>query len=192
MSAYKARVLEILASVLRGHGPVERALDFGAGDGWFAERLKQGGLARDVVAVDVMRRARSVHEVMLYDGTHLPFDDRSFDLAYALDALHHCPDPLASLRELARCTRWALLLKDHVHQGSAGRAALAVLDEIGNRRFGVASPRNYQARWEWLPPLADAGFGLRALVHPAACHRGPLGWATNRLQFVALWTRSDA
>src|SRR5213595_1730187 len=157
MSAYKARVLEILASVLRGHGPVERALDFGAGDGWFAERLEQGGLARDVVAVDVMRRARSVHEVMLYDGTH-----------------------------------WPLLLKDHVHQGSAGRAALAVLDEVGNRRFGVASPRNYQARWEWLPPLADAGFGLRALVHPAACHRGPLGWATNRLQFVALWTRSDA
>src|SRR5881392_299865 len=116
MSAYKARVLEILASVLRGHGPVERALDFGAGDGWFA-----------------VRRARSVHEVMLYDGTHLPFDDRSFDLAYALDALHHCPDPLASLRELARCTRWALLLKDHVHQGSAGRAALAVLDDVGNR-----------------------------------------------------------
>src|SRR2546430_9286350 len=187
MSAYKARVLEILASVLRGHGPVERALDFGAGDGWFAERLEQGGLARDVVAVDVMRRARSVHEVMLYDGTHLPFDDRSFDLAYALDALHHCPDPLASLRELARCTRWALLLKDHVHQGSAGRAALAVLDEVGNRRVGGASPRDHHARREGVPPLADPGFGFRALVPPAACPPGPLGAAPDRPAGAALW-----
>src|SRR2546429_8617132 len=105
MSAYKARVLEILASVLRGHGPVERALDFGAGDGWFAERLEQGGLARDVVAVQVMRRARSVHEVMLYHGTHFPVDDHTFHLAYALDALPHCPDPLARLRALARGPR---------------------------------------------------------------------------------------
>ena len=192
MSAYRARVFEILTSVLRGHGSVERALDFGAGDGWFAERLEHAGLAREVVAVDVMHRARSLHEVMLYDGSRLPFDDRSFDLAYAVDTLHHCPDPRANLRELARCTRRALLLKDHVHQASAGMAALAVLDEIGNRRFGVPSPRNYQARWEWLPLVADAGFALRTLVHPAVCHRGPLGWATNRLQFVALWTRSDA
>src|SRR5437763_16034865 len=105
MSAYKARVLEILASVLRGHGPVERALDFGAGDGWFAERREQGGLARDVVAVDVMRRARSVHGVMLYDATHSTFADRSFARAHALDAPHHCPDPLSSLRELASCPR---------------------------------------------------------------------------------------
>src|SRR2546421_9974928 len=117
MSAYKARVLEILASVLRGHGPVERALDFGAGDGWFAERLEQGGLARDVVAVDVMRRARSAHEGMVYDGTHLPFDDRSFDLAYALRALHPCPGPPASPRALPRGPPWALLPQDHVHPG---------------------------------------------------------------------------
>src|SRR5437879_13259392 len=126
MSAYKARVLEILASVLRGHGPVERALDFGAGDGWFAERLEQGGLARDVVAVDVMRRARSVHEAMLYDGTHLAFADRRVDLAYARDALHHCPDALASLRELAGCARWPPRRTDHGPQRSAGGAALPV------------------------------------------------------------------
>src|SRR5256886_17121334 len=110
MSAYKARVLEILASVLRGHGPVERALDFGAGDGWFAERLEQGGLARDVGAADAMRRARAVHEGMLYDGTHLPFDGRRFDLASALHALPTCPDPLASLRGIARCSRRARVL----------------------------------------------------------------------------------
>src|SRR2546429_9518515 len=145
MSAYKARVLEILASVLRGHGPVERALDFGAGDGWFAERLEQGGLARDVVAVDVIRRARSVHKGMLYDGTHLPFDDRSFDLAYALDALHHRPDPLASLREPARSTRWALPLKDHVHQGTPGTARLPCPADVGNPRPRAPSPRDAQA-----------------------------------------------
>ena len=34
-----------------------------------------------------------------------------------------------------------------------------------------------------------AGFELERMVHPARCHTGLLGRATNRLQFVALWRR---
>jgi hypothetical protein len=65
------------------------------------------------------------------------------------------------------------------------------MDEIGNRRFGVDSVYQYQREWEWLPVIEAAGFVLETLVHPAPCHEGLLGWATNGLQFVGLWRRRE-
>jgi SAM-dependent methyltransferase len=168
---------------------VARALDFGSGDGWFANEFGCGGLARDVVAVDVMPRELSYVQPLVYDGKHLPFADRTFDLVSSIDVLHHCPDPRASLREALRCTGRFFLLKDHTYRGLAGKLALCVLDEVGNRRFGVSSPYHYQRAREWFPWIAEAGFALRRLIHPAPCHRGVLGWATNRLQFIGLWER---
>jgi SAM-dependent methyltransferase len=189
ITAYRPRVHALLASLLRAEAPLARVLDFGAGDGWYGERLLRAGLAVEIEAVDVAPRAAPVRPVRLYDGVRLPYDDRSFDLALAVDVLHHCAEPLASLADLARCSARLLLLKDHVHHRRAGALALALLDELGNRRFGIPSPRHYQAAWEWLPAIAALGWRLERLIHPARCHRGPLGWATNHLQFVALWRR---
>jgi SAM-dependent methyltransferase len=190
MNPYRRRVLELVRPLLRPHAPLGRALDFGAGDGWFARSFVEEGLVKEVVPVDVQRRARPVAEVVLYDGARLPFDDRSFDLVCSLDVLHHCPSPRAALRDALRCSDRFFLLKDHNYRGPLGKAALCLLDEIGNRRFGVPSVYHYQRRWEWLPWIGEAGFALRELVHPALCHKGPLGWATNGLQFVGLWERT--
>jgi SAM-dependent methyltransferase len=182
-------VLHLLLSVLEGRAPVRRALDFGGGDGWFASRMRSDGVAEEVVAVDVMARRNSYVDVHLYDGTRLPFADRSFDMAYSVDVLHHCDDPQARLLDLMRCAERYLLLKDHTHSSVAGRFTLAVLDEIGNRRFGVSSAYRYQRGWEWSSTIEAGGFQLEALVHPARCQAVPLGWFTNRLQFVGLWRR---
>jgi SAM-dependent methyltransferase len=190
MNSYRRRVLDLLRGVLGPHAPVARALDFGAGDGWFAHSFAEGRLAREVVAVDVQPRARTFVPTLLYDGRRLPFADRSFDLVSSIDVLHHCPDPRASLREALRCAGRFFLLKDHTYRGPLGRAALCVLDEVGNRRFGIPSPYHYQRGREWFPVIEEQGFRLKRLVHPAPCHTGPLGWTTNGLQFVALWERA--
>jgi SAM-dependent methyltransferase len=192
MNGYRRRLLDLLRDVLGEHAPVARALDFGAGDGWFACEFGRGGLAREVVAVDVRPREQAVVPTLVYDGRRLPFADRAFDLVSSIDVLHHCPDPRASLREALRCAGRFFLLKDHTYRGLAGKLALCVLDEVGNRRFGVPSLYHYQRAHEWFPTIAGAGFVLRRLVHPAPCHRGVLGWATNRLQFVGLWERAEA
>jgi hypothetical protein len=63
------------------------------------------------------------------------------------------------------------------------------LDNLGNRRFGVATPYHFQRGWEWFPTVEGAGFKLRTLIHPAPCHTGIFGWATNFLQFIAVWER---
>lgn len=190
MNAYRANVWAFVRPLIEGLGPLDRALDFGSGDGWFTARARDLGVAREVVPVDVLRRDRAEVEPLLYDGVRLPFPDRAFDLVLAIDVLHHCPDPAASLRELTRCAGRYLLLKDHTYRTALGRLALMALDELGNRRFGVPSLHRYQRRWEWLPLLEGNGFRRRALIHPARCEtRPPVSWFSAPLQFVGLWER---
>lgn len=192
MNPYRRRILDSFDTLLRPHAPFSRCLDFGAGDGWFAASFLERRLTKDVTAVDVQARPNSFAAVTLYDGVRLPFPERSFDLVSCVDVLHHCPDPRASLEDALRCADRFFLIKDHTFEGPAGRAALAVLDEIGNRRFGIPSPFNYRTRQQWSDWIEDAGFVLRNMVHPARCHEGVLGWATNGLQFIGLWERRSA
>lgn len=58
----------------------------------------------------------------------------------------------------AAARRKVVLIKDHTYSSAAGRFTLSVLDELGNRRFGIPSPRNYQKRWSWFPCLEENGF----------------------------------
>lgn len=190
MNPYRRRILAQMKATLAPLGPIATALDFGSGDGYFASQLRDQAVVGAITPVDVVERAQNFVRPQLYDGKRLPFDDRSFDLTYSVDVIHHCPDPMAALVDLARCTRRWLLLKDHQQQGPIGNFTLAVLDELGNRRFGIPSPYLYQRGWQWLKWIEANGFVRRAFVHPMSCHTGVLG-LTNRLQFLALWERRD-
>jgi SAM-dependent methyltransferase len=192
MSAYRRRLLQMFRDVLQPIAPLGSALDFGCGDGWFTDAFRREGLAGEVLGVDVQERQHCFVRPLLYDGRRVPVADAAFDLVSSIDVLHHCPDPVASLQEALRCTGRFFLLKDHTYESHTGKLALCLLDELGNRRFGVPSPYHYQRGWEWFPVIEAAGLRLRHLIHPAPCHRGPLGWTTNALQFIALWERAGA
>jgi SAM-dependent methyltransferase len=190
MNLYRRNLLALLRRLLASSPPAGRALDFGAGDGWFAQEFQRAHWAREVVAVDVQRRRHTVVDVQVYDGGRLPFADGSFDLVYAIDVIHHCPDPRETLRDLLRCAGERLLLKDHNTRTTFDRLTLGVLDEIGNRRLGVRSLYCYQRDWEWLRWVEAEGFALETVLHPAVCEtRPPLSWFVNRLHFVGLWRR---
>lgn len=186
---YRERTLDAIFKTLGSAGPIETALDFGSGDGFFCDRLRHAKVAGHITPIDVVERKHSLVRPVLYEGGPLPFADASFDLVYAIDVLHHCPDPAAALAELMRTTRRWLLIKDHNCDGWVGHWALAVLDELGNRRFGIPSPGRYQRQWGWVSLLESQGFRRQAWLHPLACHTGMLGAATNSLQFLGLWQR---
>lgn len=191
MNSYRQRTLALMARLLQGQAPIPSALDFGCGDGWIAREVRSKGLVQDVTPIDVVRRPQCFVEPVIYGGDELPFADCSFDLVYAVDVLHHCQSPLLALQDLARCGRQWLLLKDHTYHSPLGKLTLGVLDEIGNRRFGIPSPYHYQQDWHWFSHLEALGFVKEALIHPAPCHRGVLGTMTNSLQFVGLWRRAS-
>jgi SAM-dependent methyltransferase len=91
----------------------ERALDVGTGAGALAFALAP--LVREVVGLDpvpeliALARERAADkpnvQLIVGDGTTLPFDDASFDLVGTLRTLHHVRRPELVVAEIARVTR---------------------------------------------------------------------------------------
>jgi ubiquinone/menaquinone biosynthesis C-methylase UbiE len=101
--------------------PFGRALEIGAGTGFFSLNLRQAGWLEEVVVTDV---SAGMVEVALGNAarlgfdtgarpvtgevagiTELPFEDGSFDLVLGHAVLHHVPDVEAGLRECLRVLR---------------------------------------------------------------------------------------
>jgi hypothetical protein len=77
-----------------------------------------------------------------------------------VDVLHHAGSPVELLREASRVSRQGVVLKDHVANGPLDRWQLRLMDDVGNRRFGVALRHDY---WSWDRWQAVwARLGLRA------------------------------
>lgn len=90
-------------------------LDVGCGDGYVAWLLAQR-FRGDVATVDIGDYRRvPTPGFRLYDGLHLPFADRSFDVVNVAFVLHHVPDVckpllLSEIRRVAR--RRVVVLED--------------------------------------------------------------------------------
>jgi ubiquinone/menaquinone biosynthesis C-methylase UbiE len=101
-----------------GHEPAryERALEIGAGTGYFTLNLLRAGVVGEAVATDISpgmldRLARSAEELGLAvetvacEASQLPFEDDSFDLVFGHAVLHHLPNLGAAFEEFGRVLR---------------------------------------------------------------------------------------
>jgi ubiquinone/menaquinone biosynthesis C-methylase UbiE len=93
-------------------------IDVGCGEGILTEQWAKRTPGR-VVGIDLddsklrdewERRARPNLEFQTGVGDELPYADREFDTASAMEVLEHVPDPEAVLAEMARvAARWVLV-----------------------------------------------------------------------------------
>ena len=82
-----------------------RALDVGCGVGQVVARLKEAAFEAhgvDVSEPNIERARKFSDHCQLYDGRTLPFPDRHFASAGALNVLEHVDEPEAFIRELVR------------------------------------------------------------------------------------------
>jgi ubiquinone/menaquinone biosynthesis C-methylase UbiE len=100
-------------------GPIrrfDRALEIGAGTGYFSLNLMRAGLIGELVATDISRgmldqleaSARELGlavETVASDAETLPFPDDSFDLVFGHAVLHHLPDLERAFSEFRRVLR---------------------------------------------------------------------------------------
>jgi SAM-dependent methyltransferase len=97
-------------------GGFARALEIGAGTGYFSLNLLRAGVIDSAVATDIspgMLRALSASaselglsvETVACEASALPFPDESFDLVFGHAVLHHLPDLAAAFREFRRVLR---------------------------------------------------------------------------------------
>ena len=161
-------------------------LDVGCGDGSLAETVHEQRSDVRVHGIDVLARRQTRIPVTPFDGLRFPFFDNSFDIVTFVDVLHHASDPLRLLKEAKRVVRRAILVKDHLLEGTGAHVTLRLMDRIGNRRFGVGVPHNYWTPRQWQEAFDSLGLRIDAWKPHLGLYPKPATWLFDRsLHFVA-------
>jgi SAM-dependent methyltransferase len=175
VSQYRIRRLtKYLGDLIDSKEPL-RILDVGCGHAYITRELQKIYPHFTFVGVDVMVRPNSAIEVIEYDGTKLPFEDKSFDVLMLIDMLHHADDPNVVLKECARVAKKFIVIKDHVCDSYFDWLRLSSLDWFGNRPFGIPMTYKYFSSNQWREAFRDAGVECTSLkrwikVCPAPFH----------------------
>lgn len=113
----RTQVVGKLAKALGGElGAYGRALEIGAGTGYFSLNLLQAGVIGEAVATDISpgmldtlagnaRRLGLDVRTVSCDAEELPFQDASFDLVFGHAVLHHLPNLDRAFGEFRRVLR---------------------------------------------------------------------------------------
>ncbi len=128
-----------------------RVLDVGCGDMTLADAVAAKLGAVDFRCVDIhpcppelLRTDPRWQRYSRFDGVHLPFDEKSFDVVMFSDVLHHVPSSIRTplLRSAAKVGR-SIIIKDHLEYGWWSRQSLRAMDWVGNFGYGVSIPDRY-------------------------------------------------
>lgn len=149
-------------------GTYERALEIGAGTGYFSLNLLGTGVIREAVATDISQgmldalrgsaeRLGLDVETACCEAAELPFEDASFDLVFGHAVLHHLPDLDAAFGEFRRVlkpggtlvfcgepSRYGdRLARIPKRAGLAAAPLWRALVRAGERRDGHATPEEH-------------------------------------------------
>jgi SAM-dependent methyltransferase len=105
LEAWNPQLYAKYADTLMPDKPGARALDVGCGVGQVVARLTEAGFEAhgvDVSQPNIERAKKVSSRCQLYDGKRLPFEDKLFASAGALNVLEHVEEPEAFVRELVR------------------------------------------------------------------------------------------
>ncbi len=147
VSSRRARVLaDLMYPLLGNEGSV---LDVGCGYGLVGHTLQAKLPNTAYKGIDIDIPADCLIEAATFDGTNIPYEDKSFDYVILTDVLHHTSDPNILLAEAVRTASRAVILKDHLLEGFLAGPVLRFLDWGGNRPYGVGLTYNYWTRGQW-------------------------------------------
>ena len=109
--AFAEQRVAIIAELLNGI-QFDRMLDVGCGDGfglYYMRRLTAHIYGCELSAA--MLRQNPMNRILCQaDAYQLPYANRSFDVVYCWEVLHHIYDPVLVVREMARVSRKYVLL----------------------------------------------------------------------------------
>ena len=154
----RVRVLcDHLSQLIPSNG---RVLDVGCGDGLLASLILERRRDAEISGIDVLVREKTKIPVTDFNGSTIPFPDKSFDVVMFVDVLHHTADPKLLLSEAKRVAAKAILIKDHRLNGFLARPTLRMMDWVSNAPHGVVLPYNYWSHQRWQEAFASLNLSV--------------------------------
>jgi 2-polyprenyl-3-methyl-5-hydroxy-6-metoxy-1,4-benzoquinol methylase len=159
MRDFEAALADLFAQAAPGS-----VLDVGCGEGVLTHRWAEQLGERRIVGIDLedpklraqwATRGRPNLEFRALPAENLPFHEREFDLAAAIEVLEHVPDPRRTLAEMARVSARHLLVsvpREPLWRG-LNLARGAYLRELGN----TPGHLNHFSRRGFVTLLSDYG-----------------------------------
>jgi uncharacterized protein YbaR (Trm112 family) len=164
------------------------------GSGMDAEFLARSGASVCLadISLGAAKRARERARrrgfslfVVVADAEALPFGDRSIDVTYVHDGLHHLERPIGGLDEMARVARRAVSVNEPAQASLtmlAVRVGLSQLEEEAGNRIGRLRPEDIVRR------LEECGFAVRRVERYGMVYRHEAGRASRWLSLPGLFT----
>jgi len=121
-------------------------LDVGGRWGFYNGPLEQRG--HKPLVLDVVRPGFQKAPVVIYDGTRMPFEDKSFDVSIFVTVLHHIRDQRTVLQEARRVTRKRILVVEDLYHHPVGRFWTVLRDQLLNFEW-FGHPCGFRSRSEW-------------------------------------------
>ncbi len=141
-------------------------LDVGCGDMVLAEKIAENLRNSNWRCTDIHPLPSALEgnakwkKYSQFDGKHIPFQDKSFDVVAFCDVLHHAGENTGELlTESARIAR-IIIIKDHFEDGIYSRTMLQLMDFMGNWAYGVNIPKKYFTRESFAELCENAGLEL--------------------------------
>lgn len=141
-----ARAHDMCGQVLPHIPPRSTVLDVGTGIGDVAALIAIAGHTVTALDVEDLTCVPDVTPVV-YDGTTMPFTDKSFDVALILTVLHHTPNPEQVLREAARVAKRVVIIEDVFHS-TPHKYATFGMDSLLNLEF-FNHPHSNKSNANW-------------------------------------------
>jgi ubiquinone/menaquinone biosynthesis C-methylase UbiE len=162
-------------------------LDVGCGDGAVSEIVMRWRPGVRYEGIDVLARPSCAIPCQTFDGTHIPYGERSFEVVQFVDVLHHTSDIEALVREAARVTRRYVLIKDHVSTNRLDFETLRFMDWVGNAPYGVKLTYNFKDARFWAELYERLDLRVVAINQRIRLYPFPFALVFGRgLHFVAM------
>ena len=126
--------------------PQDNIIDIGSGNCFLVERLRS--LQFKVTALDIENKSKVPDIIpVVYNGTNLPFESKSFDVALLITVLHHTKDPVQILREAKRVANRIIIMED-IYTGMLQKYLTFMMDSTLNLEF-FGHPHTNMTGEEW-------------------------------------------
>jgi SAM-dependent methyltransferase len=188
------QTINYLSSVIGSHR-FDRVLDVGAGDGNVLSELDHRGVAQELYALEISpsgveaiqaRQLAGLKDARLFDGYHIPYPDKHFDLAVAIHVLEHVEHERLLLREMRRVAR-RVYVEVPLEHGIGVRRSIANGRQFGHINFYTPATLRNLLESSGLE-VTDCRVGassLRYEQHVSGRLRGYLKGAVRRLALKA-------